>query len=159
MDDGDPAAAPPSPGSPPSESVTTAVYSAAQELNERRLKVAERLFEGYDTDHSGTMELEEFIPLMQKYDTSVDAKAVKKTFEMAGGVEGTHHVSDDLDMTVCVSLPGVLTKEQFYDWVAMVFEDMSDAELEEICESLLQVTKASHACPDLFENRLTVYRL
>lgn len=65
------------------------MVAAASSLNERRLKVAERLFEGYDVDHSGTMELEEFFPLMQKYDTSVDEEAVKLTFEMAGGDAGT----------------------------------------------------------------------
>lgn len=42
---------------------------------------------------------------------------------------------------------GLLTREQFYNWVAMVFEDMSDAELEEVCESLLRVTKVHPAIP------------
>ena len=42
------------------------MYSAAQKLNERRLKVAERLFEGYDTDHSGTISTDELKAILTR---------------------------------------------------------------------------------------------
>jgi len=65
--------------------------------------------------------------------------------------------SSSLVATELVIPPGVLTKEQFYGWVAMVFEDMPDAELEEICASLLQVTKVNSPPPNtLARNVLNV---
>ena len=64
------------------------VTSSARKLNQRRLAVANRLFEGYDADRSGTLEYSEFMPLMQRYDTSVDAEAMKTTFQVAGGTDG-----------------------------------------------------------------------
>jgi len=89
MDLGETVAAPPAPESP-AESTTPNIVKASRRWNERRLAVAQKLFEGYDVDHSGTMELEEFLPLMQRYDVSVDENAVKLTFAMAGGDDGAY---------------------------------------------------------------------
>ena len=43
--------------------------------------MAKRLFDGYDADKSGTMDLDEFILLVQKYDSDVDPASVERSFQ------------------------------------------------------------------------------
>ena len=57
--------------------------------------------------------------LMQRYDPAVDSVACKLTFQMAGGHDG------------------ILTKNQFYNWVQLIFENISEDEFDGVCSSLL----------------------
>ena len=47
-----------------------------------RKDVAKRLFDAYDADGSGSMDLAEFVLLVQRYDPSVDPAGVERSFEV-----------------------------------------------------------------------------
>jgi len=112
-------------------------------LSKNCVQWADKLFDLYDSDRSGTMSVHEFYALMRKYDPSMTEPSVHATFE-ACGAKG-----------------GQITQEQFYAWCAMIFgTDDGDCEdgLRELIQSSgsmvnLQMTPARRATADQIWNR------
>lgn len=93
---------------------------SAPKLKKAQQAMADKMFDIYDTDHSGSLDIEEFCMLMQKYDHTIDPNAVQMTFEMA--TEGAP----------------LMTRPQFYGWLMMLFGECSEQEFVSGVDELIK---------------------
>jgi len=95
--------------------------SCPEVVSRTRQEWAETLFVLFDSDGSGSMELDEFLPLMHMLDPSIPRHHVELSFEAAAGEEGA----------TCLDL------SQFYAWAEATFAGHTDEEAEEQFKEIL----------------------
>eukprot|EP00658_Telonema_sp_P-2_P076530 TRINITY_DN6715_c0_g2_i1.p1 TRINITY_DN6715_c0_g2~~TRINITY_DN6715_c0_g2_i1.p1 ORF type:complete len:285 (+),score=86.10 TRINITY_DN6715_c0_g2_i1:227-1081(+) len=93
---------------------------AAKKLKNAQKIMADKMFMVYDTDGSGALDIQEFCCIVQQYDHMIDPSAVQRTFEMVTN-------GDPL-----------MSREQFYEWILMLFGECSDQEFVSGIEELIK---------------------
>lgn len=89
-------------------------------LKPARKAWADRLFTYFDEDASGSMDMDEFVKLMQVVAPEVTRTEVEATMLSAGASDGIMH------------------KPQFYTWVNDVFGEFNDEDFESSMQSMIQ---------------------
>jgi len=96
------------------------ILSAGQAM---RWHHGSKLFDAYDADGNGMMELTEFLPLLRKIEPDLSFEDIKYSFEAAGG-EGC----------------SALDRNAFMNWMEIVFHEFTDDEFIEQMDVLVHTS-------------------